>query len=473
MSSSSLSSAVIGLEICNILLLSLLMATPAPKHAMVKSLMLACLLRSVLDVLPPIVQKARPEQFSSISQNAQTTLASFCVSDSILLRYVTVVKAAFAVSFTMPALWLAIIQMRPKCSADDYPRLTGRTVLLLCIAPYAWALPVLIMPIPRLVQGQLLSVSFNINSCYFTDKAFTIVSLVFTLIPLAFAVIVSGSVILVISRWRNADPSHRAAICSKRTTRFAALVVVTVISAIFYTVVLTLWVKGHEAWAHAWPFRLSVIWEAITPMLFFIIFAAQDEIYETWLGWLSRVVHIPRREPGQSRNTPSAPQYVTYDSYISPTGHPTYSKVPHDAETPTVTSPPPFFGQIIQRPTSMKILRNSQYLDRRFQAASDTGGLSPPPRPPLPRTHTVEEPPPSKGSRFRLPFVHNPSLSAFGSQPSMQSQPNSSSMGDFSGEDDGILATTTVSHERIPWEGPRSDTPMSTRTFGRTTTSRR
>lgn len=121
----------------------------------------------------------------------------------------------------------------------------------------------------------------------------------------------------------------------------------------------------------------------------------------------------------------------------------------------------------------MKILRNSQYLDRRFQAASDTGGLSPPPRPPLPRTHTVEEPPPSKGSRFRLPFVHNPSLSAFGSQPSMQSQPNSSSMGDFSGEDDGILATTTVSHERIPWEGPRSDTPMSTRTFGRTTTSRR
>lgn len=136
----------------------------------------------------------------------------------------------------------------------------------------------LIVPIPRLVQGQLLSVSFNIvsaqtsynlpmlirihqNSCYFTDKAFTIVSLIFTLIPLAFAVIVSGSVILVISRWRNADPSHRAAICSKRTTRFAALVVVTVISAIFYTVALTLWVKGHEAWAHAWPFRLSVIWE--------------------------------------------------------------------------------------------------------------------------------------------------------------------------------------------------------------------
>lgn len=84
MSSSSLSSAVIGLEICNILLLSLLMATPAPKHAMVKSLMVACLLRSVLDVLPPIVQKARPEEFSSISLNAQTTLVSFCVSDSIL-----------------------------------------------------------------------------------------------------------------------------------------------------------------------------------------------------------------------------------------------------------------------------------------------------------------------------------------------------------------------------------------------------
>ncbi|KAI0825097.1 hypothetical protein BC628DRAFT_1320934 [Trametes gibbosa] len=480
MSSQTLSTAVIGLESCNILLLSLLLATPVPKHAMVKSLMVACLLRSVLDVLPPIVEKASPNAFTPWrALNSRTALVSFCVSDSILLRYVTVAKAAFAVSFTLPALWLSFIQIRPKRSADDYPRLTGRTVLLLCIIPYVWALPVLVVPIPQLILGQIEAVSFNINSCYFTNKAFTIVSLIFTLIPLALAVLISGAVIFVVSRWSGTASVQRAAICTKRSIRFAALVFVTVVSASFYTVVLVLWVDGHGTWTSKWPVPLSIMWEAITPMLFFVIFAAQDEIYETWLQWLSRMVSIPVREPKLAEaGNPSISHFapaMTYESYISPASHPTYSKVPNDIEAPPRNTQPSLPGKIIPRPMSMRYLRDSIYRGQNLHdvamAAPGSCGLTPPPRPPLPRTRTPE---PSRGSRFRLPFrtVHNLSLSAFGSQPSMQSQFQNSSLGECSADDGGALVTTSDSHEKLQYEGPRSDTPMSMTTFGRATASR-
>ena len=72
-----------------------------------------------------------------------------------------------------------------------------------------------------------------------------------------------------------------------------------------------------------------------------------------------------------------------------------------------------------------------------------------------------------------FPTIGNLSLSAFGSHPSTQSNLNASTVGEISAAE-GYIATLTVeSNERIPWDGPRSDTPMSTRTFGRTTASRR
>ncbi|KAH9858175.1 hypothetical protein C2E23DRAFT_168518 [Lenzites betulinus] len=480
--SSPLTPAVIGLESCNILLLSLLLATPVPKHAMVKSLMVACLLRSVMDVLPPIVERAHPADFWD-ALNSGTALVSFCVSFSILLRYVTVVKAAFAVSFTLPALWLSFIQIRPKRSADDYPRLTERTVLLLCLLPYVWALPVLVVPIPQLIRGQINPVSFHINSCYFDNQAFTIVSLIFTLIPLAFAVLISGAVLFVVSRWSDTTSIQRAMICTKRSIRFASLVLVTVISASFYTVVLVLWVEGRGSWDKDWAaVRLSVMWEAITPMLFFVIFAAQEEIYETWLHWLSRIVYIPQRARPSVGANPSLSHFapaVTYDSYLYPTSHPTYSKVPNDVEAPIGNAEPTFPGKIVQRPMSMKHSRNSIYRSQSIHdvamGPSASCGLPPPPRhdPAAPKIRAEE---PAKTSRFRLPFrvVHNLSLSAFGSQPSMQSQLHSSSLGEYSAPDDGgALATTSDSDEKLPQcEGPRSHTPMSTRTFGGATASR-
>lgn len=166
---------------------------------------------------------------------------------------------------------------------------------------------------------------------------------------------------------------------------------------------------------------------------------------------------------------------MTYESYISPASHPTYSKVPNDIEAPPRNTQPSLPGKIIPRPMSMRYLRDSIYRGQNLHdvamAAPGSCGLTPPPRPPLPRTRTPE---PSRGSRFRLPFrtVHNLSLSAFGSQPSMQSQFQNSSLGECSADDGGALVTTSDSHEKLQYEGPRSDTPMSMTTFGRATASR-
>ncbi|KAI0756950.1 hypothetical protein C8Q80DRAFT_67606 [Daedaleopsis nitida] len=207
---------------------------------------------------------------------------SVCVSESILLRYLTVVKAAFAVSFTLPCLSLTLLQVKPKRSADDYPRLTRRSVLVLCSAPFAWALPVLITPIPHIVQEQGPSVVFNITSCYFDDATFTIVSLAFTLIPLGLAVIISTIMGVVV--WRYSDTILENAgwlfVRTKRFARFASLVIVTMISATLYTVLLSLWLHAHIAepqnsthhdveWREDHPLltkftRASVLWEVIS-----------------------------------------------------------------------------------------------------------------------------------------------------------------------------------------------------------------
>ncbi|KAI9063102.1 hypothetical protein FKP32DRAFT_1676993 [Trametes sanguinea] len=482
MSLSALTSAVIGLEVSNVALLSLLLATPAPKHPMVKSLMIACMVRSVLDVLPPIAEKASPHDFSEPGLNSRMTLVSFCVSDSVLLRYITVVKAAFAVSFTLPALWLSIIQIQPKRSADDYPRLTRGTVLILCIAPFVWALPVLLVAVPRLIKGEDLWVWYQINTCYFDDNAFTIVSLVFTLVPLALAVFISASVAFVL-RWSRVH-SQRSALRSGRSLRFGALVFVTIVSASLYAAVLVKWIKEHKVpWnsSPAEPLRLlirtSVIWEAITPFLFFLIFAAQEEIYETWLGWLSRLLPLTRREhnhPAENSNDRS--QYtVTFDSYISPNAQTAYSRVPLDAEAPGRRNPHLILpGKILPRQTSSSFLRQAFTNDRRRQGPTLSiaePGLSPPPRPHLTRPRTAEESP--RTSRFRFPFIQNLSLSAFGSQPSMRSQMTSTFAGEFSGDDGGMATMTLESGERAFGDLQRSDTPLSTRTFGRAPPTRR
>ena len=108
-------------------------------------------------------------------------------------------------------------------------------------------------------------------SCYFDDPAFTIVSLVFTLIPLAVSVLIAAILVIVI--WRFSDTKlERTGWClvkTKRFGRFGALVSVTMISAALYTAALSQWVRMHRDSTNdsgGWTIwlniiRASVFWE--------------------------------------------------------------------------------------------------------------------------------------------------------------------------------------------------------------------
>ena len=97
----SLTSAIIGLEVrrdpltvrdgetdssqsCNILLFVLLVVTPAPKHAMVRGLIISCLCRSILDIILPIAFKVAPDELSPNGIENSSSMISLCVADSIL-----------------------------------------------------------------------------------------------------------------------------------------------------------------------------------------------------------------------------------------------------------------------------------------------------------------------------------------------------------------------------------------------------
>ncbi|KAI0801221.1 hypothetical protein C8Q74DRAFT_1364855 [Fomes fomentarius] len=461
-----LTTTVIVLELCNILLFTLLLVTPAPKHSMVKALIISCLIRSVLDIIPPIVHKIVPLRMGD-ELHQHPGMINFCVAQSILLRYLTVAKAAFAVSFTLPCLSLALLQAKPKRSADDYPRLTRRSVLILCAAPFVWALPVLITALPPIIQGQIETVYYDINSCYFSATAFTIVSMVFTLIPLAIAVIITSIMGVVI--WRYSDTILEQTgwlfVKTKRFGRFAGLVFVTMISAALYTGVISLWFRAHGqsknhdpvAWRNANPVTVrfshaSVLWEAMTPLLFFFIFAAQDEIYETWQGWFSHVLPIPRKKhdgciaPGFHLS-----QHVTQGTAVDCTC-PAQSTIVCDVDQ----MGPVFPEKIMMNPLSSAFTHHSDW--RRGN------GLPPPPPHRSSKVAVTSGDSPRTTSRFRMPF-QGPSLTTFGSQFSTESRYNAAFPGDLpSAIDHGFTENQSENDTR---DGMRSGTPGSLRTFGR------
>lgn len=69
---------------CNILLFLLLVLTPVPKHSLVRSLIICCLTRSVLDIIMPITYKIIPNTLNQPDIGQHLTMVSLCVADSIL-----------------------------------------------------------------------------------------------------------------------------------------------------------------------------------------------------------------------------------------------------------------------------------------------------------------------------------------------------------------------------------------------------
>ncbi len=102
--------------------------------------------------------------------------------------------------------------------------------------------------------------------------------MVFTLIPLAIAVIITSIMGVIIWRYSNTilEQSGWLFVKTKRFARFAGLVFVTMLSAALYTGVISLWVRAHRqsrnhdpaAWRDANPVAVrfshaSVLWEGM------------------------------------------------------------------------------------------------------------------------------------------------------------------------------------------------------------------
>lgn len=314
---------------------------------------------------------------------------------------------------------------------------------------------------------------------------------------------------------------------TRRFARFGTLVLVTMASAVLYAAVLAGWIHNHRVllgepikWANkAWvlPVRASVVWEgvsrtfvllyplpishnhssAITPLIFFVIFAAQEEIYEKWLEWLSRFITIPRGKNGghweeslqisQHSTSRAAADGNDLDvrSFVQSIARNT--RISHGdlpAAAPVAQPPgrisgqktrPSIPGKILTRPLSGTLALQSTFGEWRSgqsRSTSSRGGLSPAPRPGLIGAKAADDA--VRMSRYRLPVFKGPVLRTFGSQVSAGSRPATSSGEPLGGEDSPLPPNAMENTERVPTrDGFPPETPGSSKTFGRPSTAKR
>ncbi|KAI0961601.1 hypothetical protein AcV7_000660 [Taiwanofungus camphoratus] len=133
--------AVITLQLSNVVLLSALLVTPARKH--------------------PI----SPQRFAHLL--VHSSLGRWCVADAMILSYLTVVKAAFAVSFTSPCLYYALKFNRkrdPVDAPDSNPHFYTLTLAVLCIGPFG--------PLLHLLVHAFLTTAYSLGIAYNSDPYF-------------------------------------------------------------------------------------------------------------------------------------------------------------------------------------------------------------------------------------------------------------------------------------------------------------
>lgn len=194
------------------------------------------------------------------------------------------------VSPIQPLLYLAIVHSRDtNRSAAASPAFYQRTIIMLWIGPFIWALPTIIIPIPTIIRDRsLLHPEFYQAACTISDTAYQSASLSLMVTPLLFATGVS--IAFAYKLWRSVKlpiTSHSLGILDvARIIRFGALLAIIALSAILYTTVMANWAMHRINPAKAVPmniqFEISVVWEAVTPILMFFIFGAQEEIFDAW-----------------------------------------------------------------------------------------------------------------------------------------------------------------------------------------------
>ncbi|EMD42091.1 hypothetical protein CERSUDRAFT_90689 [Gelatoporia subvermispora B] len=436
--------AVIVIEVTGIVLLTLLLATPARKHFIVDALVVTTILRSLFDVIPPILREALPGRFADLESHM--SILRFCIADQIIVRYLTVVKAAFIVDFTLPVLYLAIKhsskdkQRNPAQSPCQFYR---TTILTFCAAPFVWALPVLLVPLRSLDRNPLgLKPYFYAIHCVIADDAFQVVSIVLTMVPMMIALITST--VIVVYLWKFCDlpilSRTLGMLDALRVYRFAALCLTIVISAVLYCAVLGAWAQ-HHIFKYG-VMSASIVWEAISPCIIFLIFFAQKEVYDIWRESCARLLCRPR----QSRTTSSTAQPCLDASMGSDEDHRDGKPLPTAADIAILHDPgqehirnldnfltitpragyipgpilgPTIPGQIMYFDTPAFDYYDVHHSHRvRPQSQAPVLSLTPPPRPVRSRSHSRSQSP-AEPTR-EIAFTHMPSLTAFGGRGSSE-----------------------------------------------------
>lgn len=293
--------ASVVLEVIGIALLLALLITPAPKHAIVIALAIAAIIRSVCAIIPSVAYQRSREEFDHIM--IHPNLSNFCIAFAVILRYLTVVKAAFTVSFTSPLLYLAIQHSKyTGFSTSSNSAFYRGTITFLCIGPFIWALPTILVTLPAIIHNRdSLKPMFYEATCTISNTPYQVVSLSLMILTLLIATVISLAFVYIM--WRHV----RLPLLSRslglldltRILRFGALLGIIVMSTVLYTIVMATWARDHVSRFSPRPmntmFTISVLWEAATPILMFIIFGAQEEIFEVWASWyLSLRRGIPR-----------------------------------------------------------------------------------------------------------------------------------------------------------------------------------
>ncbi|KAH9836471.1 uncharacterized protein C8Q71DRAFT_857711 [Rhodofomes roseus] len=264
---------VIVLQIGGLVLLSALLVTPAQRHPIVNGIVVLSIAHCVIGILPALLYLSNSGFRIASKEHFQYDegWARLCATDSVLLNYVTTAKSAFAISFTMPCVYLAckFTGNRDRLEAQATPHFYKRTVIALCVGPYIWALPLIFLTIHKLQQPLSMQPHFIGSICVVVYNTGQILALLLTLIPLTLAVVASIVLAFILFKYYKLPHLRQSFMLLHpiRIVRFASLVATIVVSAVLYAIVLATWVRydsvhdlKSETAFRAW-LKTSAVWE--------------------------------------------------------------------------------------------------------------------------------------------------------------------------------------------------------------------
>ncbi|EPT04365.1 hypothetical protein FOMPIDRAFT_84536 [Fomitopsis schrenkii] len=239
------------LDFCGLILLTALLLTPARRHPIVNSIVVLCILHCIIGALPPFLWLVSPASKAALTHLGPSHKGwqLFCLADAVLLNYFTIVKSAFAISFTLPCVYLALkfTGNRDKLESQAGPQFYKRTTIALCVGPFLWASPLILELAPTLAHNPVsLQPQFVGPMCIAVNQAAQILALVLTLFPLTIAVIASGVLAFILLKcYKLPDLRRSLAVLNPiRIVRFAALLITIVVSAVLYSLVLAVWLQA-------------------------------------------------------------------------------------------------------------------------------------------------------------------------------------------------------------------------------------